>query len=230
MNSWSKVLNHIWIQLILLEIVLFSIFILLQFFSYVNLSFSENYFFKLFDFGLEVNIPTFVEGFLFIILSISAYFCGVFDKLKGVAKKKWLPWILISSLLLFLSLDEFVQIHEQFTDPTRELFGVGGFLYFSWVIPYLLALLLLLVYFAPFLLELSRKTRLLIFTGAIVFILGAVGFEMMGARLYEIGASDSIRYTIVSSLEELFEVTGILIAMRGLFNEVLARVSLNSSS
>ena len=126
--------------------------------------------------------------------------------------------------MLFLSLDELTEIHEQLAGPTRELLGVGGFLFFAWVIPYVLTLFLLTIYFVPFILKLSRKTRLLIFFGAGFFLIGAVGFEMIGARLYEAGASTNINYIVVSSLEELFEIAGALAALKGLFNEVSLRV------
>ncbi len=224
MISWHKILKNVWNTLLILEILLFLIFILFQFIAYMYSSFDGSYIFKLFDFGLEVNIPTFFEGFLFILLAISAWFCGVSDKYKGLAKKEWLPWMLLSILLFFISLDEFTQIHEQLTDPTRELFGVGGFLYFAWIIPYAVTLLLLAFYFVPFILKLSRKTKLLIFIGTCIFVFGAIGLEMVGAVLYEAGASNHISYTIVSSLEEFFEVIGALIALKGLFNEVLLRV------
>lgn len=224
MISWHKTLKSVWNTLLILEILLFLIFFLFQFIAYTYPSFSGSYLFKLFDFGLEVNVPTFFSAFLFILLAISTWFCGVFDKYKGLTKKEYLPWILLSILLLFLSLDEFAQIHEQLTDPIRQFLGVGGFLYFAWIIPYAIALLLLAFYFIPFILRLSRKTKLLILTGASVFVFGAIGFEMLGASLYATGASGSISYTIVSSLEEFFEITGILIALKGLFNEILLRV------
>lgn len=224
MIPWHKILKNIWNILLVLGILLFLIFVLFQFITYTHLSFSGSYIFKLFDVGGEGNIPTFFGGFLFILLAISAWFCGISDKYRGLTKKEYLPWMLLSVLLFFLSIDEFTQIHEQLTDPVRELLGVGGFLYFAWIIPYVIALLLLALYFIPFILKLSKKTKLLIFIGAGIFVFGAVGFEMIGAYLYDIGANRQIGYIIVSSLEELFEVAGILVALKGLFNEVLLRV------
>lgn len=225
MIPWSKILNNIWSRLLILGIGLFLIHVLFQVLAQIYPLFKEGWIFGFFDFGLENNFPTFFSGFLFILMALSAWFCGISDKHNGVSKKSWLPWMFLSAFLLFFSLDEMTEIHEQLAGPTRELLEVGGFLFFAWVIPYALALLLLAIYFVPFILKLSKKTRFLIFSGAGLFLFGALGLEMVGARLYEAGASASISYGVVSSMEELFEIFGILIALKGLFNEVSLRIS-----
>ena len=229
MLPWSKILKNIWFALLMVWCALFIAHVSFQLFALSYPSLNELWAYKFFDLGLEGNLPTFFSGFLFIILAISSWFCGVFDRYKGLAKKEWLPWMLVSSLLLFISLDEFTQIHEQFADPTRELLGTSGFLFFAWVIPYVLALILLSIYFLPFVLKLSRNAKLLILFGAGMFVFGAVGLEMVGARLYEAGAGNSVNYKIVSSFEELFEVLGILTALKGMFQEVILRVKSNKA-
>jgi len=223
MIPWEKTLKNTWNSLLVLEIILLSIFIVFQFIAYSNISFSESYLFKIFDLGLESNIPTFFEVFLFMLLALSAYFCGIVDRNKGFHRREYLPWIFASILLLFLSIDEMVQIHEQLTDPIRQILNVDGFLYFAWIIPYVVVLSFLAFYFVPFLFKLPTKSRTLIISGALVFIFGAIGFEMIGAFLYSSGASGNVSYIIVSAFEEFFEVVGILIALKGMFNEVLFR-------
>jgi len=227
MAPWHKILKNTFKTLVATGALLFFIHIVFQFIARAYPLFGESWIFKFFDFGLEGNLPTFFSGFLFILLSISAWFCGVSDKYRGVERKDWLPWMLVSALLLFLSIDELGEIHEQLTGPMQELLGAGGFLFFAWIIPYALALFLLSMYFLPFLSRLSQKTKLLIFVGAFIFVFGAIGFEMIGAKLYESGAATHIIYTIVSSLEEMFEFMGILIVLKGLFNEVLFRIGAN---
>jgi hypothetical protein len=227
MTPWHKILRNTFKTLVSAGALLFSVHIVFQFIARARPLFGDSWLFNFFNFGLEGNLPTFFSGFLFILLAISAWFCAVTDKYRGLPKKDWLPWMLVSALLLFLSLDELGEIHEQLTDPMQQLFQASGFLFFAWIIPYVLALFLLSIYFIPFLLRLSRKTKLLVLIGAGVFIFGAIGFEMLGAKLYESGAMAGISYIIVSSLEEMFEITGILIVLRGLFNEILARIEQN---
>ena len=220
MAPWHKILKNTFKTLVATGALLFFIHIVFQFIARAYPLFGESWIFKFFDFGLEGNLPTFFSGFLFILLSISAWFCGVSDKYRGVERKDWLPWMLVSALLLFLSIDEVGEIHEQLTDPMRELIGAGGFLFFAWIIPYALALFLLSMYFLPFISGLSKKTKLLFFIGAGVFILGAIGFEMLGAKLYESGAQAEASYAVVSSLEELFEFIGLFTVLKGLFGDI----------
>lgn len=213
MIPWDKILKNIWRVFFISAITLFFVYVLLQFIEQTNLFLGNSWIFKFFDFRLEGNLPTFLSGFLFIVLSISTYFCGIFDKYKGLKKRDYLPWMYISFLFLFLSIDEFSEIHEQLTDTIQQFLGVGGFLFFAWIVPYFIVFLLLAIYFIPFLLKISRKSKLYIFIGALIFIFGAIGLEMIGAKLYESGFATGFSYKIISSLEEILEIIGLLLAL-----------------
>jgi hypothetical protein len=222
---WKKNLNQVFGVLVFFGVAMILIYLVFQGIRMQNLFFENTWIFRMFDIGHEVNVPTFFSVVLFFILSACALICGMYDRFLQKLKKDWTPWIFISVLLLFLSFDELAQVHEQLTYHTQNVLGgVSGLFYFAWVIPYGIILLLISFYLIPFLLKLSTTTKYTIIGGALVFVLGAIGMEMIGARFYEIGGVYHPGFIIGSSLEEFMEITGLLIAVWGLFQEVHIRL------
>jgi len=80
------------------------------------------------------------------------------------------------------------------------------------VIPYgLLFILFSFVYFFKFLPQLPKKfARLFVIAGAI-YVIGAIGVEMVGAENYSSSNFSEIRYAIYYSIEEFLEMLGIAI-------------------
>ncbi|HEY6629878.1 MAG TPA: hypothetical protein VIZ90_00360 [Rhizobiaceae bacterium] len=115
-------------------------------------------------------------------------------------------WLAVAIGSLLLSLDESVQIHEHFA-PTL-LHGVPAFAA-PWVvvaIPVVAVCFLLLI---PFLMSLPRRTAGgLILSGA-VFVLGAVGMEMIFAYVRTTAPSEVLLVRILITLEESLEMIGI---------------------
>lgn len=222
---WKKNLNNIFAVLVFSGVTMILVYLIFQGIRIQNPFFENRWIFQMFDVGHEFNLPTFFSGMLFFVLSASALICAMYDKFLQKPKKEWSPWILISAILLFLSLDELIQVHEQLTYHTQYILrGVSGFFYFAWVIPYGIMVAFLSFYLIPFFLNLPRYTQNIILLGAGVFILGALGMEMIGARFYEIGGVYHPGFIVASSVEEIMEIAGQLIAVFGLFGEISRRL------
>ena len=208
----QKTLHNIVRNLFISGALIVFMYVVFQIAALSNPQFGQTFIFKLFNVGAEANVPTFFSTLLFILLSTGSFVLG-----KG---KNNIAWNLTSLLFLFLALDEFTQIHEQFTGIFQQLLNADGFLFFAWVIPYGIILILLAIVYIPFLIKLSKKTKTYIFLGAGLYVLGAIGFEMIGATLYQPGTPTGM-YILVSGIEETLEIVGLLLALKGVVNEIV---------
>ncbi len=134
---------------------------------------------SLFDFDKEKNIPTFFSSIMMIVCSVLLFLIAINNKKE---KSSFIPWIGISLIFLFLSIDEISMIHEKLIVPTREAFGTSGFLYYAWLIPYGVALIVFILAYTKFLLGLPKNIMLLFLLSGFIFVTGVVGFEMLGGN------------------------------------------------
>ena len=84
----------------------------------------------------------------------------------------------------YASLDEALSFHEGLSIPVRDALDVSGVLYFAWVIPYGIAVLILGAACLRFVLRLDRATRNLFIVAGALYVGGAVGFELIGGWLF----------------------------------------------
>lgn len=165
-----------------------------------------------FDVTSERNLPTWYSSAALLFCSTML---GIIAKFKSSVDDPFRrQWAVLSVIFLLMSFDEIASIHEKAIKPTREALNVSGFLYFAWVIPAGIRVILLGLYFLRFMTHLDRQTRNLFLISAAVFLSGAILFEMIGASLYEdykSGASSGIAYDKVAEVEEFFEMSGIVI-------------------
>lgn len=191
--------------LVLLLIIIFILIIsnilgILLHFNYHNRV--TKHIFQLTNFDDETSLSTFFSSLILIISSGLLYVISRFKK----QNKKNLPWIILSAIFLFLSIDESISIHEKLIVVFREYLNVSGLLYFAWVIPYGILLIIFIILYIPFLIKLEKNTRNLFILSGIVFVSGAIGIELFEGQRYELNGEDfgfAIYYTIEESLEML---------------------------
>lgn len=168
----------------------------------------------MFEFGGEGNL---VAAYSASALLFASLLLGVIAWVHRAKGEKFKAWLMLSLIFLFLSIDEYAALHEHLTDPVRGMVDVTGYLYYAWVIPYSLALLVFVASYARFLLRLPRETALLFVISGTVFIAGAIGFELLGGNEHYVhGLGTSL--TALVFVEELLEMLGI-----ALFNFALLR-------
>jgi hypothetical protein len=163
---------------------------------------------RLFNLNLEANIPSWFSSFLMLI---SAFYLWIIYNSKNRESLYKKHWLYLSLIFLFLSLDEISSIHEIMNNPTRRLLHSSGIFYWSWLIPALFLLSFGAIYFIKFLYTLPKRTRNLFLFSAVVFITGAVGFEMIGGWLYSHNLAETMLYNIEVWIEESLELIGLLI-------------------
>jgi hypothetical protein len=160
----------------------------------------------LFNLNTERSIPTFYSAVALLSSSGLLFFITFIHKNNGC---NYLGWLGLSIIFMFLSVDEITSIHESLGPILRGSFSVSGFLYFAWVIPYGLALIIFFVTYLKFLLRLPKNIMMLFVVSGGVFILGAIGVESFGGRHYELYGNANITYALLYTLEEFLEMLGI---------------------
>lgn len=163
--------------------------------------------FKIFNFDEEVNIPSIYSTGTLLFCAFLLLFIWLNIRWKAY-KFKW-HWFLLSLLFFFLSLDELASIHEMSIGAVREYFDFSGFLFYSWVIPYGIFTVVFAIVYIPFLLKLSRITRIYFAISFTLFISGAAGMELLGGRQHELYGQSNYFYAFLYTVEEFLEMLGI---------------------
>ncbi len=180
---------------------------------YVHYS-HHNYIFglvPLFDFDCEANIPTFYTSLL--LITCSALFAMIAYITKKIMNSYYYHWTGLAFIFLFLSMDESVSLHELLINPVRNAFHTSGILFYAWVIPYGLLLIILSFIYIKFFLHFSARERFLFFLAGVIYVSGAFGFELINGYYSEIHGENNIIYTVLVTIEELLEMIGLLVLM-----------------
>ncbi|MBI5661144.1 MAG: hypothetical protein HZC46_03255 [Ignavibacterium album] len=161
-------------------------------------------FVKLFNLNLEANIPAWYSGFLMIMISgLSLYIA----KIKSLPLRKY--FLSISIIFLFMSIDEISSIHEILNNPVRTLFNFGSLFYWAWIFPALVFLIILAFAFRQFFMMIDKKFGKLFLLSGVVYLMGVIGFEMLGGWLYSNKLGNSYYYVIEVVVEESLEMVGL---------------------
>jgi len=173
----------------------------------------------LFDFNAEMNVPTFYSSIALVLVSILLSFIALTHKKNNAS---YLSWVGLAIVFLFLSVDEISSIHENFSSPARELFSSSGVFYFTWVIPYGVALVIFAIVYLKFLINLPRNIMYLFVISGVTFISGALGFEMIGGSHADLYGMDNLLYSLIYTCEEFLEMLGIVIFIYTLLKYIVS--------
>jgi len=167
----------------------------------------------LFNVNNEVSIPTWFSqiilfGAAVTLLAISA------------CSKTWKKsWKYLGFIFIYLSIDEGASIHELTVFPLRDFFNIqSGPLYYTWVLLFGGILLLLAMIYLKFFMNLPRKTQIILFSAALIFVSGAIGMEMVGSNLASQTGETSYSYSLVVAVEEYLEMIGVILFIYGLLS------------
>lgn len=173
--------------------------------------------FLLFNMDKEVNIPTLYSCILLVM-------CSLLIKLIAKETKKEHPitaskWELLSWIFLFLAIDEGLQIHEAFIIPSLKPLMPAA-LTVIWIIPYGILVVFLAFYFLQLIMGLPKRVRNLSILSALIYISGAIGFEIIGSFLVRTSTIrlHGISYGLISTTEESLEMIGLLIFIYALMS------------
>jgi hypothetical protein len=168
-----------------------------------------------FNLDREMNVPTWFSSFLFLFTAVLLWKAGGIPG-PGPARFR-AQWRGLAVVFVGLSIDETAAFHEMAVDPLRKLFHAHGFLHFSWVILGFAFVAALVPVFLKLWLSLPRRTRVLFFVAAFLFLTGALGMEMVGGRFVEQHGAANFSYALMANAEETLEMLGQVVFIKGLF-------------
>ena len=212
----TKILRNLFIAIGL--IVLANLFTVYLIFNSVGMeSKVPRLLIKLFNVNLEANLPTYFSALVLladaILLALIAY------RKKALGENFW-HWIGLSTMFVFISLDEMIQIHEQFRAPMEALFNTSGILYFAWFIPYVAMVIILGIAYFKFMMRLPKKILQLFILAAVVFISGAVVMEAISGMHAEVHGEETLTYALMYTFEEFLEMSGATIFLFALLKYI----------
>lgn len=162
--------------------------------------------FKMFNLDAEKNLPALSSGLLMLMAAMLIWLIS-----RVHASGNYLRhWQILSAGMVVMAIDEVFTMHERLIEPVQALIGQSslGIFKFSWVVPALLLLPILGVYFYPFVRDLPPRTRSRFVLSAALFLGGCLGMEMVGGWYFERNGS-SLTMSLISCVEETLEFSGI---------------------
>jgi hypothetical protein len=195
----------------ILKVLAFATVVLLVLHILVVLSYQLSFEFRgwsKFYFDREGNLPSYFSSF---ILALSSLLLGIIGAIKRKVKDSFaLHWIILSIIFLVLSVDEMVSFHEALIDPLRHKFNLSGYLRFPWVIAGGIFVIFFCISFLKFFMALPKTMKILFFVSGATYVLGAIGFEVIGASLFVSTDDRNLPYMILMTIEETLEMIGIV--------------------
>ena len=175
-----------------------------------------------FDMNVENNVPTFFSAF---ILVTTAVLLTVISS-QSTADRYAGHWKWLVIIFTFMAIDEDAALHELLIEPVRDLLPVAGPLYFAWVIPYGLAVLVIGVLYLRFVWSLTARTRGLFIGAGSLYLAGALGFESIGGWYFSLhGEMEDLPYSLLVATEEFFEMSGIILFIYALLDYLRDRLA-----
>lgn len=176
---------------------------------------------RMFDLNMEGNVPSTYSTLLLLFAAALLYGIGMAKRQESkstagssedIENKYYRYWKALAIIFLFLAIDEAGSIHELTIEPLRKWFSLGGYFHFAWVVPATILVGIFVIMYIPFLLYLPRRfAALFMFSGA-VYVSGALGMEMVGAKYFSThhGVHDA-NYLAITTVEETLEMAGVIV-------------------
>ncbi|MGB6153408.1 MAG: hypothetical protein WBG48_15620 [Pricia sp.] len=197
----KKILGVLLVCILLLEIA--NIIGLVYYFNGNNI----NWLFNLFNIRTEGNMAAYYSSMTILLAALLLAFISLVRKINGLSYSLWL---ILSAIFLYLSVDEAVQLHERVGVIIDNNFNLTGYLSWGWVIPYgILFIIFAGVYYFKFLPQLPKNIFWLFIISGAIFVMGAIGVEMIGAKNFHSDNFSEVVNAICYSIEEGLEMLGI---------------------
>lgn len=115
-------------------------------------------------------------------------------------------WFVLCFTFVALSIDEASSIHESLMIPIQNSLHTDELLRYAWVVPAIVMVPLFALTSLPFLFSLPRRTALWFFGSGVVYVSGALGFEMLE------GLTDGsgVVFVVCYLIEETLEIVGVV--------------------
>lgn len=172
-----------------------------------------------FNLNGEGNFPALFSSVLLLICAFLLYLTARIEEKRDSRQAKY--WFWLSVIFLYLSIDENISLHEHGGLLFKEAGDLSNFLYYSWIVPAIVALAVLGSVFLQFIRDLPSSTRRQFLIAAIIYIGGAVGIESIAGNHDSMYGQDNITYALLVLIEESFEMFGLVIFVNALIKYII---------
>lgn len=195
-------------------------------FEILDVYFGHDYVFGLVKFLKVTNEGVIPTMYSTIALLFSSLLLAIIAYTQKKSKSQYFThWGFLSFIFLFLAMDEALEVHERTSIIFRTLLDTSGVFEHAWVIPYGVGVILLCLGYRKFIISLPPKTKKLFILAGFVYVLGAIGMEIVHPGNFFKDGSYKALGRLCSTLEELFEMGGIVIFIHALLSYIDTHLS-----
>lgn len=168
----------------------------------------------------ERNLPTwYASGLLLACALVLAGIARAAGRSRDPSRRHW--WALAGAFA-YISLDESVGLHEHL----GGLLSLGGVLFFTWVVPAAVLVVLGGLAFLPFLARLPSRRRGQFILAGVLYVGGALAMELPLGWWTERHGNDNLVYALIDHVEEALELVGASLFLAALVEELGGRAVL----
>ncbi len=177
---------------------------------------------RVLDLNAESSLATW---FAATMLMLCAALLGIIALGKHNARDRFARhWAGLALIVLGLGIDEQAKLHDLgsgFGSEMRERLGLGGILYYGWVIVAAITVTILAVVYWRFVFALPASTRARFIVAGALYLAGEMGMEMIGGWVIDRDGA-TLTYALMTSVEEFLAMLGVLVAFGALLGEARA--------
>jgi len=173
-----------------------------------------------FDVESEANFPTYYSTMLLVVAALLLSLIAWIQRMAGDPMAR--RWSLLALIFFVLSLDETIGFHE--------LIGKRLPYFYYWTIPAATAVVVVGLYFLPFLWKLPGPHRSRFVGAGAVYVGGALGVEVVEAAIASQTGDETWTYVLVATAQEFMEMLGISIFIWALLKYIESRAPVAQGS
>lgn len=164
---------------------------------------------RLVDLDDELNLPTAYQSLTLGCAAVLMLHIASLRRKSGDRDAS--HWAGLAAIFCFLALDEALQFHERLRQPMKFLREYSSFFRYGWAVVGAAFALVVGLLYLRFLRRLPRSTASRFVLAGGLYVLGAVGMEMVAGRLHASIGTHDFRWMLLANLEETMEMLGVLI-------------------
>ncbi len=172
-----------------------------------------------FDVASEGNLWTWANVAVLVSAANAHLACALFYRERD--RSNFQGWLASSVILLALSLDDLVSLHERLENIGKLAGGGTGLLHFAWIIPGAFIAALIAVLFLALIVRLRGWPKFYLAAGVGLFFFGAIVLESISGLIFT-HYGPSAAYVLAFHVEEMIEAVGASLMLCGGLSEFLS--------
>lgn len=169
---------------------------------------------RFFDLNREGNLPTLYQAAT--LLLCAALLWAIADARRRAAAPYAAHWRGLALIFAYLCCDEMFRGHEHSIEFVRNRLRLDGFLFYAWVVPGAVFVLLVALVYVRFVFYLPGDVRALFVLAAVLYVGGALGMELVGGKMNVEYGHSSPQHAVAAQVEEVLEMSGVIVFIHAL--------------